>query len=289
MSAAAPLLTILHPEGFRDLRAFHATKGGPVTTIGAPGTDLAAVEAFIKKFQDRDIYMGVASRIQADVRGAEGCLSLHALFADLDFKDSSEAETRARLAAFPVPPSCVVASGGGLQVYWFLLDAINLQTDAEIAKLLLVALARVLHGDLRSAEPARILRIPGTTNYKYTPPRPVTIEVYNGHVYELGTLLPHLPKEEEEGDEGKDKKSDAPIQHDLPREVRMRLAKLWLEQQPPAIEHQGGDSHTYKVCCDVAHNHDLSFEDALTVLAPWNARCQPPWPCARHARSSAGH
>ena len=41
---------------------------------------------------------------------------------------------------------------------------------------------------------------------------------------------------------------------------------------------QNGDSETYRVCCAVAHDHDLGENDAFEVLRDWNRRCDPPWP-----------
>lgn len=54
-------------------------------------------------------------------------------------------------------------------------------------------------------------------------------------------------------------------------------AKAYLAQQAPAIEGEGGDSHTYKVCARLRRDFNLSIETALEVLEPWNDRCVPPW------------
>lgn len=272
---ADALLAALHPSGYRDMRAFFADRrAGAVTTFGFPASNLAGPLEFAERYKERDIYMGVAPRVDAKSRDADGCISLHALFVDLDYKDSSEAETRERLAKFPLPPSAVVASGGGLQVYWFLTEPIDLQTESKYAKMLLVSLATELHGDLRSAEPARILRVPGTMNYKYDPPRPVVLESIDPavryHVKEFLAFLPIIQPDSRSND-------SEPVKHGLTREVRMRLARLWLERQKPAIEKQGGDNHTYGICCSVAHGHDLSPADSFEVLQEWNARCEPPW------------
>jgi putative DNA primase/helicase len=173
------LLSVLHPTGYRDLRAFLAKqRTGEVSIQSVPVDDWAAVDAFARANHSRDVYCGVAPRVDAESRDAEGCAALYAVFADQDFKDSSEADARARLAAFALPPSAVVHSGGGLQSYWFLTDSLDLQNGgAAFAKHLLLSLATTLGADLKAAEPARILRLPGTLNYKYPPtPRPVVVE-----------------------------------------------------------------------------------------------------------------
>src|SRR6185503_2297475 len=37
---------------------------------------------------------------------------------------------------------------------------------------------------------------------------------------------------------------------------------------------------TFHICAAVLRGHDLSADEAFTVLADWNARCQPPWDAA---------
>ena len=171
------LLRILHPIGYRDLRAFRALDSTvPPTTASLHADDVDGVDRFANRNHDRDVYVGVAPR-QEGGRDATTCLALYALFVDQDYKHSSEAEARKRLAGFPFPPSATVASGGGLQAYWFLQQPLDL-TNGGIppAKHLLRSLATALGADLSAAEPARILRLPGSYNHKYDPPRLVVIE-----------------------------------------------------------------------------------------------------------------
>jgi len=124
-----------------------------------------------------DVFFGVAERGTAAKGGAANCTRLFALFADVDFKDTPEATAREKLAAFSLPPSITVHSGNGLHCYWLLSQPINLAGDgASRAKALLRNLAHAVGGDLKAAEPARILRLPGTKNFKYSPPRSVVIE-----------------------------------------------------------------------------------------------------------------
>jgi P4 family phage/plasmid primase-like protien len=61
------------------------------------------------------------------------------------------------------------------------------------------------------------------------------------------------------------------------REVVLRRARAYLEATPPAIQGQGGDTHTFTVCCRLVRGFDLSDGDALDVLGDWNQRCVPPW------------
>jgi len=106
------------------------------------------------------------------------CQTLTALFVDADFKYLGEVETRRRVAAFPIPPSILVASGGGLHPYLLLHQPFDLRTDYTGARALLQRLAWSMSGivDVSVSEPCRVLRIPGSLNFKYDPPRPVVLE-----------------------------------------------------------------------------------------------------------------
>ena len=67
------------------------------------------------------------------------------------------------------------------------------QFDARDA---LRRLAIAHEADRSAAEPARILRLPGTFNYKYAPPARVAVEqLETGRRYNLSELLDFLPAE----------------------------------------------------------------------------------------------
>jgi hypothetical protein len=169
----------------------------PVQDAFFPVRDIDALESFVRPRRDRNAYIGVALRLSDHDGSLKGCGSLPAFFADLDFKSSTEHETRDRLASCPLAPSVVVASGGGLQPWWFLKEPIDLQREAPKAKDLLRRLAHSLDADLAAAEPARILRLPNTSNFKYTPARPVRVECFEPdrryNVCDFDDWLPEEP------------------------------------------------------------------------------------------------
>jgi hypothetical protein len=144
------------------------------------------VDRFIKETTARRMaaYFGVALRTPAAAADRKGdashCQTLTALFVDADFKHLGEAETRKRLADFPIPPSIIVNSGGGLHPYWLLRQPLDLQRDYPGAQSILRRLARGVADivDESVSEPARILRIPGSLNFKkeYGEPRLVVVE-----------------------------------------------------------------------------------------------------------------
>jgi hypothetical protein len=265
-------LRLLHPSGFHELRAI---QNNIVKTRSVAVGHFSEVDAFATMWRSYDIYVGVATRATATGGKLEDCSGLHALFADQDFKDfPSETAARAGLAAFPLRPSIVVASGGGLHSYWLLREPLTLQQNvAPRAKQVLRALATTLGGDLNSAEPVHVLRLPGTHNHKYTPSRPVVVELCDATVtYPLADLVAVLGPPPALNDS----LPKTPLPHHIAVAERMRQAREWLLRQDPAIQGQGGDNHTF-VCCCVVHDFDLTEDQAFAVLQDWNARCEPPW------------
>jgi hypothetical protein len=142
-----------------------------------PAGDLEAVESFVRLHGDYDLYVAVAARRSQENGRLANCGVLRAFFVDIDFKTTPETEARERLSRFVHPdPTLEVRSGNGLHLYWVLQEPVDLRTTAEDCKRRLIGTAQVLGGDLTSAEPAHVLRLPGTLNFKYNPPREVTLE-----------------------------------------------------------------------------------------------------------------
>ncbi len=79
-------------------------------------------------------------------------------------------------ACLPLP-NFIVSSGAGLHLYWVMDCFITFEFwQAYAAKLKgLTHALEFLADDTRTADISSVLRMPGTLNYKYDPPRPVTI------------------------------------------------------------------------------------------------------------------
>lgn len=189
-------------DGLIELRTL-TPSGKPNGRAFMSPDDVQVAVQFMKTHAADHVYFGVATR-RDDTGGAlENCAHLPALFVDLDFKHTPEADARRRLAECPLPPSCSVQSGGGLHVYWLLREPLDLREDSNrvMARALLRRLAQFLVADLSSAEPARVLRVPGSLNVKpdYVPPRHVVIETLAEHRYNLGEFADILPPEPKEG------------------------------------------------------------------------------------------
>ncbi|MGY3578919.1 AAA family ATPase [Bradyrhizobium sp. USDA 4504] len=87
-------------------------------------------------------------------------------------------------------PSAIVDSGGGFHVYWIsdvALDPATWRPFAEGLKQLLLA-EKVLCDTGLTTDSVRILRVPGTKNHKYDPPRPVRL-IHMGQMYDFPSVL----------------------------------------------------------------------------------------------------
>lgn len=143
-------------------------------------SDTLGIARFCKTYRDAELYFAVATRGPEHDGSLDNTVALPALFCDSDFKmfPDGEANARARLSAFPLPPSITIHSGGGLHNYWLLREPLDLPAEAPTASSYMRRLATAIGGDLSSAEPVHVLRIPGGLNHKYDPPRLVTIELF---------------------------------------------------------------------------------------------------------------
>jgi len=180
------------PPGQIEVRSIEDRKGGAsVLRAWHPSAD-----ALIERLSDlhkisatnrSGVFYGVLPRRAEGVGGSADTLPGRAIWADIDFKDlaGGEEEGRRLLAGFPHPPTAIVASGHGLHAYWFLKE---LAAPADLSDVV-ARVAQAVRGD-RVSDAARILRLPGTTNWK-NPEKPI-VSVFEKMeleiVYDLATI-----------------------------------------------------------------------------------------------------
>lgn len=169
-------------DGFAELRWRVRLSGMGRRFVGlSDRRRLAAM--IVARGRSTDLYIGVAPRVrQAGGRGAVD--RVHVLWADCDSMASLEA-----LERFDQAPSMVVRSGSGRHAYWALWPPLE-PAWAEKANR---RLARALGADSRATDAARILRPPGTFNYKTGEPRRVEVECMTGAVYTAAQVVDRLP------------------------------------------------------------------------------------------------
>lgn len=162
--------------------------------------------------KESNVYMGVVLRKEKwprangkldadgkpamDFRGTEenALSSMCVAFAEIDFtgmghkvnaKTIPEEEAKKRLHEFPRKPSIVIKSGGGIQMYWLGKEPIS-GDELWRMKAINKAICKHLGADTQSVDLARILRIPGSMNVKYDPPRLCHITYWHPeHTYTL--------------------------------------------------------------------------------------------------------
>lgn len=143
------------------------------------------------------------------VRGrTEHVAAVGGLYADFDAGEDGDMEALLeRIENLPQRPSAIINTGGGYHAYWLLTEERVTASPEERAhaKWIQREWVRYVGADLGAVDLARVLRIPGTRNYKYHPtPRNVYFQrrVTPGLLYswdELEALLPpFVPKGDRE-------------------------------------------------------------------------------------------
>lgn len=202
MTSTATFFSELHEgcEGLVEFRSFSASNA-PTGRAFLPIGDASRLTSFFGHHLQDHVFFSVATRQNDSSGSGENLAHLPALFVDVDYKDIPELDARKRLNEFPFPPTAVVSSGGGLHFYWQLAEPVDLHTveSRQHVRDVLRRLATFLGGDMKAAEPARILRLPGSMNVKYTPPRQAKVETFDPsrryQLSEFEDLLPPFPQE----------------------------------------------------------------------------------------------
>lgn len=129
--------------------------------------------------------------------------AINCLYAEYDVKHYGTKEAiHEHLCAVPYPmPSVVIDSGGGIHCYWLLKTPFLLENEdrREAARIIQRLWVYTIGADHTVHDLTRVLRVPGTRNYKYDPAPMVEYKTYDlTRQYELRHLTQHLPAIEEE-------------------------------------------------------------------------------------------
>jgi hypothetical protein len=169
--------------------------------------DMLQYVAALKAGQN-DIYFCLsAQRLNSGQRSLKNSFAVASLWTDLDVdpddpkKYPSVEEAVASLLHFcqllEIPyPSIIVLSGGGVHAYWLSDRVLTIDEWRPYA----LALKTVAKNSLLkidgavTADASRILRVPGTMNFKYTPPRPVRLlqQYCNGKRHDFSKVFAAL-------------------------------------------------------------------------------------------------
>ena len=134
--------------------------------------------------QQWNVFFGVAKYATSENRTKANVQALKSFWLDIDCGEGkphlTQEDGAAALHTFfnlvGLPKPILVNSGRGLHVYWPLTEAITReQWEPVAARLHELCITHELHADPACFEVARILRIPGTYNFKGSKPLEVTV------------------------------------------------------------------------------------------------------------------
>jgi hypothetical protein len=208
----AEFLDAIWPKaaGFGELRFLGA--GGPesrwVLLDDSRSTE-AAIDVSIStgRRPREDCYFGVLPRLSRRGTSDNCAPTTTVLWADIDAKAFSldcadslaytETDEKARalraLNDFPLPPSIIVDTGHGYHAYWRLSQPATWGAARDAMK----GIAKVVRGDA-VYDAARIMRLPGTTNWKDTPVQARVLRFDLLRTYTIGDFLDFMPQPEPE-------------------------------------------------------------------------------------------
>jgi len=213
---AAAFLHAVYGDGAPGWLTIYTLPNRVTAWVQATDLDHAATLALNASKGGQNVYVGVGlqrERLHSGRGTAATVGALVALWADVDIAGPGhadgnyppdEAAALAVVAEFPLPPTVIVHSGHGLQPWWLFREAWTLDTDteraqaAELARRWLATLQRVAarHGWRldATADLARVLRLPGTTNWKLPEaPAPVRLlQLHNDTRYTRDDFEPFL-------------------------------------------------------------------------------------------------
>ena len=146
----------------------------------------SAIQAAIKADADGfDAYYGLATFKTDESRTNANVEQMRSFFLDLDCGETKDYPTqqaalddlRRFCKELSLPRPTLVNSGRGIHVYWPLTEPVSRETWLPVAERLkaLCKEHNLMADPVVTADSARILRVPGTHNYKDTPPKSVEV------------------------------------------------------------------------------------------------------------------
>src|SRR5829696_3620661 len=178
--------------------------------------EAAAKWSLEKSEEGREVYF--CAHLLTDARRIkENAAAVHCLWGDLDGAQVPNGELK--------PTAVVESSPGHYHVYWRLTDAIPADTAEQLNK----RLAHKIGADPSGFDLTQLLRVPGTTNYKYAERPTVKILKLDGSrtftASELHEILPNP-------DTGQPKPEEAGAEDEPPVVLSEGALKVWRGERP---------------------------------------------------------
>lgn len=93
----------------------------------------------------------------------EAVVALCGYWVDIDFKDTDEQDVRQKMEEFPLKPSAIIQTGGGLHLHWLFREPESAD-EPEEHEAVLHGLVDYFGGDHATAHIGALLRVPGFIN-----------------------------------------------------------------------------------------------------------------------------
>jgi hypothetical protein len=127
--------------------------------------DWSSIDEWCKVNEKQNLYFAVATRNGGGTKNH--IKQIPACWLDIDYKDfSSPKDAKRAVWQFQYRPSVIVDSGGGLHCYWRFKEPAGKEDIPQVEKLNRI-LVDCLGGDAQAVDASRILRLPGSINFKY--------------------------------------------------------------------------------------------------------------------------
>jgi hypothetical protein len=196
-------------------------------------------------------------------RTRENIGAVRHVFLDVDADAAAVIDRTMRRFDLPFPSYVIHSSPGRLHLLWRVCGVVK--DDVEPLQR---QLARELGADCAATACSQMTRLPGFFNQKYPAAHRIAIEYT-------------APDRVFTRDEFPDVRA-APTPVAVPQKPRspagvLERARQYLSQIEPAVAGQHGNQRTFQVACRLVRGFALNDIDAFTLLADWNARCEPPW------------
>jgi hypothetical protein len=243
---------------------------GAVQRIGSIAQICRIVQSqrFSQDAAHRGVYISVnALAIGARSRSRTDVSKVRHVFLDVDQNAQGVLHQLERRSDLPAPSYVIHTSPGRAHILWRARDFCAVEVER-----LQRQLAATLGGDPAATAVTQVTRLPGFRNHKYDEPCLVWVEYRDANRAFTPRDFPAL--------DGSDPVRPKPTHPEWPmhRDIGpAERARAYLSHVPPAVAGNHGDIHTFQTCCRIARGFALDDDQALAVLAGWNARCQPPW------------
>jgi len=186
-------------EGFIEIRMIKKERDGS----GVCPNWYSGVDEFISdlpeiircsKEEKANAYFGVLPRREKGKGDSKSVLSGRAAWVDVDFKDERTHEAfEVKLREFSCQPSFIINSGHGRHLYWCMKEPVEPLILSDVSK----RLTHYFGGD-HTFDPPRVLRIPGSVNWKnYDKPVEAQIVSSNPEMVYLPSDFDFLPGTDE--------------------------------------------------------------------------------------------